>query len=120
MGIRRFEDFHKDLGIVRNILSDRLEKLQSSGIMEARRYQERPPRQEYRLTDRGKDLFDVLGALWRWGDRWDPSTTEPMRQLTHLERGKPTHSVPSCAHCGEKLTRADLRIEPWLEVLSRT
>ena len=120
MGVRRFEDFHKDLGIARNILSDRLEKLQTSGIMEARLYREHPPRHEYRLTDRGKDLFDVLLALWRWGDRWDPPTTEPMRQLTHLECGEPTHSVPTCAHCGEKLTRADLRIEPGLEVPTRT
>lgn len=119
MGVRRFEDFHRDLGIARNILSDRLEKLQTSGVMEARLYQEHPPRYEYRLTDRGKDLFDVLLALWRWGDRWDPPTEQP-RQLIHLECGEPTHSVPSCAHCGEKLTRAGLRIEPGLDILAST
>lgn len=119
MGVRRFEDFHNDLGIARNILSNRLEKLQTAGIMEATPYQDRPPRHEYRLTERGKDLFDVLLALWRWGDRWDPPTAEPMRQLIHLECGQPTHSVPACAHCGKELTRSDLRIVPGLEVLAR-
>jgi DNA-binding HxlR family transcriptional regulator len=116
MGVRRFDEFQSDLGIARNILSDRLERLVAAGIMELRPYQEHPPRHEYRLTTKGKDLFDVLLALWRWGDRWLPVADEVERHLVHVECGHATHAVASCAHCGKQLLRSDLRIEPGLSV----
>lgn len=117
LGARRFDDFRKDLGIARNILSDRLGRLTDAGILETRRYQDHPPRDEYRLTPKGNDLFDILLALWRWGDEWDPPAPGTMRELIHLDCGKVTHSVPSCAHCGKELTRGNLRIVPGLDVV---
>lgn len=116
MGVRRFEDFANDLGIARNILSNRLERLVAAGVFETVQYQEHPPRDEYRLTEKGKDLMDVMLALWRWGDRWSPPTGD-LRQLVHLDCGKPTYIVAACAHCGGELKRSNLRIEPGLDVV---
>jgi DNA-binding HxlR family transcriptional regulator len=118
LGVRRFEDFQRDLGIARNILSERLERLVNAGVFETSRYEERPPRYEYLLTAKGKDLLDVLLALWRWGDRWSPPPEEFHRNLVHLECGEVTHAVASCAHCGGELIRSNLRIEPGLQVLA--
>src|SRR4029453_4454726 len=68
LGIRRFDDFQRDLGVARNVLADRLARLVDEGILERRRYQERPERFEYRLTDKGRDLWPVIFALASWGD----------------------------------------------------
>ncbi len=119
LGVRRFDDFQHDLGIARNILSERLERLATAGILETRRYQEHPPRDDYVLTPKGKDLLDVLLTLWRWGDRWAPPAEEMHRDLIHVDCGHSTHAVPSCAHCGEELKRSNLRIEPGLGVVAQ-
>jgi DNA-binding HxlR family transcriptional regulator/peroxiredoxin len=67
---RRFEDFQAHLGIARNVLSDRLNRLVDDGILERRPYQDSPPRFEYRLTDKGRGLLPVLIALQDWGTRY--------------------------------------------------
>ena len=68
LGVRRFADFRDHLGIARNILSDRLRKLVAEGILTK---QAKEPRgHEYRLTDKGRDLWGVLTALRLWGDKW--------------------------------------------------
>jgi len=70
LGVRRFADFRDNLGIARNILSDRLQKLVTEGIFE-KRPKEAPDRgHEYRLTEKGRDLWTVLTALRLWGDKW--------------------------------------------------
>ena len=69
LGHRRFEALQSRLGIARNVLAARLEKLVAAGIVERRRYSERPLRHEYRLTAKGRDLWPVLVALMQWGDR---------------------------------------------------
>ena len=109
-GVRRFEDFQRDLGIARNVLSDRLRGLVDAGILRAVEYQDNPPRHEYRLTEKGRDLYDVLMALWRWGDRWHPSETE--RVAVHRTCGAVTHLVATCSHCGERLDVRSTSIEP--------
>jgi DNA-binding HxlR family transcriptional regulator len=119
LGVRRFDDFQEDLGIARNILADRLGRLVAAGIMETRPYQQRPPRDEYVLTAKGKDLLDVLLTLWRWGDRWAPVSEEVHRELIHLDCGNATHAVAVCAHCGGELSRSNLRIEPGLAVVAK-
>ena len=67
MGIRRFDDLQRDLGVARNVLQARLERLVEEGILVKRPYQERPPRSEYRLTEKGADLWPVLVALLSGG-----------------------------------------------------
>lgn len=115
-GVRRFDNFQKDLRIARNVLSDRLQTLVGHGILKTVPYQDNPPRNEYRLTDKGRDLFDVLMAVWRFGDKWEHSTVD--RVAIHVDCGNPTHMVPSCAHCGGELTRHNLRVEPLLDVVA--
>src|SRR4051812_15920954 len=69
LGVRRFDDFQRDLGVARNVLTDRLGRLVEEGVLERVRYQERPERSEYRLTEKGLDLWPVTMALLRWGGR---------------------------------------------------
>ena len=68
-GVRRFDEIQQDLGIARNILTERLTKLVDHGVLEKRQYQDRPARYEYRLTPKGVDLSPALVALMRWGDK---------------------------------------------------
>jgi DNA-binding HxlR family transcriptional regulator len=69
LGLRRFDEFQDSLGVARNVLSDRLNRLVEVGILERTAYSERPPRFEYRLTEKGRDLGVPLLALMQWGDR---------------------------------------------------
>jgi DNA-binding HxlR family transcriptional regulator len=117
LGVRRFDEFVNDLGIARNILTDRLESLLANGMLETRLYQERPPRHEYRLTDQGKDLFDVLMALWSYGERWKPPSDPHHQKVIHVPCGHEAQAVAHCGNCGERLTRRDVRIEPALPVV---
>jgi DNA-binding HxlR family transcriptional regulator len=68
-GMTRFDEFQQSLGIAPNILSRRLAHLTASGMFVRRRYRERPPRYEYLLTEKGRDFFPVLVALFAWGNR---------------------------------------------------
>src|SRR5882762_5309247 len=63
LGLRRFEQIQKSLGIARNVLTDRLNRLVDEGILERVRYSERPERYEYRLTQKGRDLHLALAGL---------------------------------------------------------
>ena len=69
LGLRRFDEFQQSLGLARNVLTDRLNRLVDSEILERYNYSERPPRFEYRLTRKGRDLAVPLLALMQWGDR---------------------------------------------------
>jgi DNA-binding HxlR family transcriptional regulator len=70
LGVRRFADFRDHLGIARNILSDRLQKLVAEEILSKVAKQDAERGFEYRLTEKGKDLWTVLTALRLWGDKW--------------------------------------------------
>ena len=70
LGLRRFEQFQESLGIARNVLTDRLNRLVEEGILELARYSERPERFEYRLTQKGRDLQIALAGLRQWGDKY--------------------------------------------------
>lgn len=70
LGLRRFDQFQESLGVARNVLADRLNRLVDQGIMEKVAYSERPPRFEYRLTEKGRDLHLALTGLRQWGDKY--------------------------------------------------
>ncbi|WP_040789035.1 winged helix-turn-helix transcriptional regulator [Nocardia paucivorans] len=105
-GVRRFAEFQRNLGIARNILSDRLDRLVGNGILERRRYSDHPPREEYRLTEKGLDLYGVTVALMRWGDRW--IVERPALSLTHRADGGAVRQRLECAHCGAELSATDV------------
>jgi DNA-binding HxlR family transcriptional regulator len=69
-GCRRFDQFQQRLGVSRATLVQRLHKLVAAGMLEKVAYQERPRRYEYRLTDKGRAFFEVLAAMWRFGEDW--------------------------------------------------
>jgi DNA-binding HxlR family transcriptional regulator len=70
LGVRRFDQFRESLGIARNVLTDRLNRLVEEGILERVRYSERPERHECRLTAKGRDLAVTLAGLRQWGDKY--------------------------------------------------
>lgn len=118
LGVRRFDDFVTSLGIARNTLTDRLGRLTRAGLISAEPYQRRPLRHEYRLTDKGKDLFDVLMTMWSYGERWNPPSDPDHQRVIHLDCGGQADAVAHCGNCGERLTRRNVRILPELAVVT--
>ena len=116
LGVRRFDDFQKDLGIARNVLTERLTMLVEAGIFATEQYEDRPPRSEYRLTAKGRDLYDVLVAMWRWGDKWNPPGDGFLRALVHLDCGATTHGVVRCDNCDGDLNPRNTRVDPPLAI----
>jgi DNA-binding HxlR family transcriptional regulator len=111
-GVRRFRELQEDLGISANVLADRLQALVSEGILETSRYQERPPRDEYRLTEKGAELIPVLLALMQWGDRWKwKGAAGPVRVL-HEHCGHDVHVEVRCEHCQREAATEELRATP--------
>ncbi len=117
LGVRRFDEFVNDLGIARNVLADRLGRLVANGMLETVLYEQHPPRYEYKLTEQGKDLFDVLMALWSYGERWKPPADPNRQKVVHVSCGHEAQAVAHCGNCGERLTRREVRIEPVLPVV---
>jgi DNA-binding HxlR family transcriptional regulator len=112
LGRRRFDQMQRSLGVARNVLAARLERLVGEGILEKIPYQERPPRHEYRLTDKGLDLWPVIVELLRWGDRHAAPAAGPPIVLRHKGCGGELGEHRICARCGESLEVADVRAEP--------
>ncbi len=99
-GLRRFDELQRDLGVARNILSQRLASLVDEDIVVRCKYNEAPPRYEYRLTPRGEDLFPVLLALMAWGDRWSAPGGPPV-VMTHTACDHDLAPLVVCSVCGE-------------------
>jgi DNA-binding HxlR family transcriptional regulator len=108
LGVRRFDDFQRSLGVARNVLQSRLERLTEHGILERVRYQERPERFEYRLTEKGLDLWPVLVALLAWGDRHGAPDGPPV-VLEHRDCGGRVNDRRICDSCGALLEPRDVR-----------
>jgi DNA-binding HxlR family transcriptional regulator len=107
LGITRFDDFQRRLGISRNILDDRLNTLVDAGVMVRVPYSEHPPRHDYRLTDKGRDLWPVLTAMRQWGDRYAAPAGPPLHVI-HRACGAVTEAVMVCSSCGERLGARDV------------
>ena len=111
-GVRRFDEFQRDLGIARNILTDRLQKLVDHGVLARRPYQQRPARYEYRLTPRGVSLSPALVALMRWGDTWLSDDAGVPLELTHKECGTPLDQVFICWTCDTTVGPSEIGSRP--------
>jgi DNA-binding HxlR family transcriptional regulator len=112
LGTRRFEAFQSELGMTRHRLADRLQKLVRHGVLRRERYQERPPRYEYRLTEKGIDLYGVVVMLAGWGDRWMAGRKGPVVERVHRGCGHVTDLRLACDHCGEPVTARDMIARP--------
>jgi len=109
LGTRRFDDFQRNLGIGRNILTQRLGRLVDEQMLARRPYQEHPPRHEYVLTDKGRDFFPVVAAIMRWGDRWLDDGDGPPLVLHHAGCDHDMHAEVVCSACGEPLALREVR-----------
>jgi DNA-binding HxlR family transcriptional regulator len=121
LGMRRFEDFQNDLGMTRHRLSARLKKLVEDGILARVQYQNGPRRFEYRLTEKGFDLYPVVVALLRWGDRWMAGKEGPPIELVHRRCGAHVTPALTCPACKEEVNARTMtaRLGPALKDQSR-
>ncbi|TLU74553.1 winged helix-turn-helix transcriptional regulator [Lichenicoccus roseus] len=110
-GLSRFDQFEKSLGIAPNMLARRLAALVEAGMLERRRYNERPPRDEYVLTDRGRDFQPVLWALLAWGNRHLAPEGESL-VLVDRETGATADPVLVDRVTGKEMTLASFRGAP--------
>ena len=99
-GVRRFDGFQRRLRAAPTVLTDRLKKLVANGLMTRAAYSERPPRYEYRLTEKGRDLFPAIVLLMRWGDRWLGGEAGPPLELIHHQCGEVSRPCLRCDRCG--------------------
>jgi len=111
LGVTRFDQFQERLGISRNILQQRLNHLVDAGVLKKVPYSEHPPRYDYRLTAKGRDLWPVLTAMRQWGDRYAAPDGPPV-EVVHTACGRVSHAVMTCSSCGERLTGRDVRVVP--------
>jgi DNA-binding HxlR family transcriptional regulator len=110
-GVRRFTGFQRNLGIARNILSARLQRLVAAGLLERRLYSEEPARYEYRLTEMGRDLYPVVISIMRWGDKHLSGEDHKPLLLRH-SCGHDAQPQLVCSHCGGEMHPHDVTPEP--------
>lgn len=111
-GIRRFDQLHEHLGVARNLLADRLQRLVEHQVLEKVPYQERPVRYEYRLSDKGRDLSSALIALMHWGDAHLTGDYGPPVELIHATCGTPVQELVRCPTCAEEVAPGQIRSRP--------
>jgi len=103
-GLTRFDEFHRELPVATNILSDRLRLLVEQGVFVQHAYQQRPQRFEYHLSERGEDLYPWFLSLLQWGDKWcDPYEQGRPILVKHTACGKLLHAEVRCNQCGGRL-----------------
>ncbi len=110
-GARRFDEFIERLDVPRATLTQRLDRLVAEGLLRKVAYQDHPPRFEYRLTQQGIAFYDVLAAMWRWGQdwRWGDGESPPL-ELVDRETGEPVEPVVVDERTGDRIDVRRLRV----------
>lgn len=109
-GVRRFGDFVDALDIPKAVLTARLNRLVDEGMLDRIPYQQHPVRHEYRLTDKGRDFWNVLAAMWRWGSDWLWDGAHPPLVLTDAATGRVVRPAVVDEATGAPLDVRTLRI----------
>jgi DNA-binding HxlR family transcriptional regulator len=112
LGIRKFESIQRDLGLTPHRLSDRLRKLVRDGILTRVAYQKRPLRFEYRLTQKGIDLYPLIVAMVEWGDRWMAGPEGVPVELVHRPCGHAIKPELTCPECRAKIEPREMNARP--------
>jgi len=112
LGIRRFDGLRDDLGMTPHRLSDRLRKLVRAGILARIEYQQRPRRFEYRLTEKGIDLYPLIVAMIAWGDRWMAGAAGAPVELVHRRCGHAINPQLTCPNCSETIVPREMSSRP--------
>lgn len=110
-GVRRFGDFQRNLGVARNILSDRLQKLVTAGILAMQAASDGTAYQEYILTEKGESLFPVIVAMRQWGEQHLFTSNEHHSQLIEQQTGQPVAYMAPMAKDGRVLTAASTKVQ---------
>ena len=111
LGVRRVSEFRDNLGIARNTLTNRLNRLVEQGVLERQRIADTNDWQEYRLTEKGIGLYPVTVALMQWGDRWRAPDGPPLR-LTHEDCGGELALELRCGRCRDEVGAQDASYAP--------
>lgn len=109
LGIRRFDQFQERLNIPRTTLANRLQKLEEHGVLLRKAYQQNPVRYEYRLTDKGRDLYPVISTILNWGDTYYDDGAGPPILRNHISCGHDIKPVLACPECNETLDARAIR-----------
>lgn len=109
--VRRFSAFQESLGITKHRLSDRLNRLVDEGVLRKELYDDNRARYEYRLTQKGLDLFPILMSVAQWGDKWVCDSDGTPLTFTHNDCGQITHPKFICDCCGGDLHAKNLTPE---------
>src|SRR4029077_8657406 len=112
LGLRRFDEIQDHLGIARNVLQARLERLLEQGVLEKRRYHERPERFEYRLSEKGLALWPSMVALMQWGDRYAAPPGGPAVLIEHKGCGGRVDAHRICESCGARVEVREAKAQP--------
>jgi DNA-binding HxlR family transcriptional regulator len=112
LGIRRFEGIQRDLRLTPHRLSDRLGKLVRNGILRRVAYETRPSRFEYRLTEKGLDLYPLIVVLMQWGDRWMAGRAGVPVELVHRPCGHSITPQLICPDCKSTIEPRDMNARP--------
>jgi len=118
-GLTQFDQFHKSLGIAPNMLTRRLNSLVEAGLLERRRYSEHPPRDEYALTERGRDFRPILWALLAWGNRHF-APEGPSVVIVDAQTGKLADPILVDRNTGKIMTADSFRSVPGPAADART
>ena len=111
-GFNRFEQFHEELPVATNILTDRLKFLVEHGIFQQVLYKERPPRYEYRLTVKGEATYPWFLSILQWGDKWcDPTGAGKPMRLIHKRCGHTLHGQVKCSECEKVLNAQEVQFD---------
>jgi DNA-binding HxlR family transcriptional regulator len=112
IGVSRFDELQRSLGLSRKVLAERLRWLTEHGVLEKHAYSTRPPRYEYALTAKGLELFEVLMVMVRWGDKWLAGEAGPPVLYRHRACGRISHVELRCSECGEPMRATDIDVLP--------
>ena len=111
LGVRQFEEFRRRNDIARGTLTARLKSLVEHGILYKHPYQTSPTRHEYRLTEKGLDMYPILLMSWEWETKWGRGRLLPP-VLTHKTCGADMHPRLRCSHCHVDVTPREVRYSP--------
>jgi len=108
IGARRFDEIRARSGLLPTLLSNRLRRLVTAGILEKSLYSQKPPRHEYRLTRKGRELYWTALMMLRWEHRWAPRAGKLDIRLRHRTCGKTFEPTPTCLTCHEEISARDV------------
>ncbi|MGF6904758.1 winged helix-turn-helix transcriptional regulator [Paraburkholderia sp. GAS348] len=112
VGVTRFDDFQKRLGMSRNLLTARLKTLVAGGVFERRPVSSNGRRLEYVLTPMGEDLLTTIVALRQWGDRWLFAPAPHPNDMVDITDGSRLEDLKIRSTSGRAVPRKDIRLRP--------